>query len=121
MERKVYYTDAEHLEATKKVRLGTQKDNFLIISINYVEYIVPHKEGIALLNAFQLAESFNHTYSEGVSNKTIKAIPDNHISARILSKEHYSAIKMAQLLRITYDEYVNSRSVAKADPNPLTF
>jgi len=77
-------------KASKKV-----DSNYILFKISYdVNIVLPHKEGMMLIDAFKLAERMRHNYGEAEV-----IIPlDKELEIIIISTEKYFEMKMNGLL-----------------------
>lgn len=89
-------------EARKIVQAEKPKDNYMLIPFGYDQkYVVPFKDGVAIINALVNAELFEK--SCGFPTKIGPIDPDT-FTPSILSKDDYQRIKMAMLLQVHPDE-----------------
>ena len=91
----------DYLKAKKEVQAMKKKENFMVVRISYDNvWVLPHKEGMALIEALKTAERFDKDY------EAQRIIPLNQDNLRInlLSAEEYERYKIAALLNITPDE-----------------
>lgn len=94
------------VEAQKKVRAEKPKENYMLIPLGYdSKYIVPYKDGVAILTALANAEKYEHSYS---SNTKITPIAQDDFCPTILSSTEYELIKMANLLKVSVESLRNS-------------
>ena len=86
-------------QAVKKVRAAKTKENYLVIEMGYDNTIVlPHKDGIAFLNALTSAEQLEESYNKP---HRINPIERNKIKTQLMAAEEYESFKIAALLNIT--------------------
>lgn len=77
-------------KATKKT-----ESNYMLFKISYdVSIVLPHKEGMLLIEAFKMAERMQHNYGE---EETILPL-QKELEMTILSTEKYFEMKMNGLL-----------------------
>jgi hypothetical protein len=84
-------------EALKKVQANKNKDNFMLIEVNWDNKILlPYKDGLVYLNSLINAESYSDS-----GDVRIGGIKQHDITCRIMSNEEYEQIKIANLLSIS--------------------
>ena len=84
-------------EALKKVQTSKNKDNFMLIEVNWNNKILlPYKDGLVYLNSLINAESYSDS-----GDVRIGGINRDDITCRIISNEEYERIKIANLLNIS--------------------
>jgi hypothetical protein len=106
-----------YAEAAKIVKAEKPKDNFMILEFAYnAKFIVPHKEGVAIIAAMVNAEKLQDGYGDP---KRIVEIERDYLSTRWMSYAEYQRYKIAGLLNITPDE-VKEMMEAEAQPKPVT-
>lgn len=89
-------------DAVKKVQTKKPTDNYMIIELAYNnKLLLPYKDGIALMSALVNAEEYKQSYGEG--QKILPMNTDN-FSSKILSREEYELIKVANLLNMSVDQ-----------------
>ena len=89
-------------DAVKKIQTKKPTDNYMIIETGYdSKILLPYKDGITLMSALVNAEKYQQSYGEG--QKIIPMNPDN-ITSKILSREEYELIKVANLLNMSVDQ-----------------
>lgn len=89
-------------EAIKKVKAEKPKENFMILEFPYdIKYLVPHKDGIAILAALVNAEKLSEEYNKP---KRIEEIGREQVNTRLMSHSEYTRYKIAGLLNISPDE-----------------
>ena len=94
-------TPEQLAQARKSVREDTSRDNFMVIYFSYgVEILLPYKDGITVMQAFQKAEMLNTPYGKPPSITGLT----KDVQARPFSRADYELIKMANLLNISLDE-----------------
>lgn len=86
-------------EAKKAVDL-TVKTGYMIIPLGYFTAVLPHAEGIKLLESLKSAEQADSDYG----TKTISPMQQDSISVKLLSHAQYQRIKISMLLGVTVDE-----------------
>jgi len=99
----------DYAEAKKKVQAEKPKENFMIVEINGLELVFPHKAGLDLLAAFANAERFDGWSS----SRRIVAIESRSIESKLLSRKEYEQYKMAALLNISFQEVKDMEERAK--------
>lgn len=104
----------DYLEALAKIQKTEAKDNFIIVKLGYdMHLILPHKEGMAMMEALKHAERFNATYNP----ERIIPLDRDKIEFNILSRAEHECFKLAGLLRITVDE-AKKLHLAHTEPPP---
>jgi hypothetical protein len=94
-------TPEQLAQARKSVREESSRDNFMVIYFSYgVELLLPYKDGMAVMQAFQKAEMLNTPYGKPPSITGLT----KDVQARPFSREDYEQIKMANLLNISLEE-----------------
>jgi hypothetical protein len=89
-------------EAQTRVNKEKLNGSYLLIYFGYNSgYILPLKEGIAMLASIGCAEEYSDHYGEGITIRPIS--PDNDLKAVIVSAQRYKHIKMAKLMGISVD------------------
>ena len=89
--------------ALKRVNSERVRENFMVLELGYEHKIVlPHKDGVELLNVMGKAEKFDEPYS-GITR--ISFFDRTKITASIMSAEEYQQIKIAALLNIPIKEF----------------
>ena len=93
----------DYKEAIKRIQTKKTTDSYMIIELGYDSKIVlPHKEGVAIINALNNAEQWVYDRTQH-----IVPIKMDFIHAKILSTHDYESYKLATLLDITIDEARN--------------
>ena len=93
-------TDEEIIAAADSAK-SKLEPNYIIIKFRFYEIIVPHSQGIKILDALSVAE-----FIEDIEWSYQKIVPihskeDFVVSSRIISRELYIEMKMRHLLNIT--------------------
>lgn len=89
-------------QAKKAVQTAKKPDNYFIIKLEYNEFLVlPHKAGLAFLDAVGQGEVLRTPYSDP---HRIEPIHKDRFEISLLSAEHYEAYKIAALLGISHTE-----------------
>lgn len=105
----------EITEAIKKVRTEKPKENFMIFEFSYNNsFVIPHKDGVALLAALATAEKLVDGYGE---KKRITELERGQYTSRLMPYQEYERYKIAALLNITPDE-VKEAMEALNNPTP---
>lgn len=99
-------------EAQQKPKLP-----FLLVKLGYVTYVLPHDEGIKLMQAMQFAEVYKRTYSEPVTILPIGSGSDTEIEISYLSHRDYELTKMANLMGMDVEELKKQERT----PNDIPF
>lgn len=88
----------EFEEAKKAVQAEKAKENYMIIPMGYdTHFLVPYKDGIAIVAALANAEKFIKSYSD---KTRISVIDKEDFRPTILSRKEYELIKIANLLQV---------------------
>ena len=89
----------DYAEALKKVNTKPIADNYMIINFGYGNgYILPHKQGLTILDALNYGEIFEERYNEDCK---IEPLNKGKVSVNLFSRQEYVEIKMAKLLGTT--------------------
>ena len=92
----------EYKEALKKVQTKKEKEHFLLINLGYdLKMVLPHKDGVAFINAMSNAEQLNDPYN---ANHSITPIERGKLEISTMSQDEYEHHKVAALLGITVNE-----------------
>lgn len=95
-------------EVLKKVRGEKPKDSFMVIQIDgNVKLVLPHKNGLALLDALANAEKFSNRWDASAGH--LVGLEDGYVTSRSLSRQEYEAYKMAALLNCSIDDVRDMR------------
>ena len=89
----------EYAEAVKKVKAEKPKDNFMTVHID-AHLILPHKDGVLLLQALSNAERFPRYYSDP---KVIEPLDGDIVTTQPMSWQTYEQHKIAALLGVSFD------------------
>jgi hypothetical protein len=93
----------DYAEARKKVRAEKPQDAFMIIQLDGSDkLILPHKAGVALLDAMTSAEKFNDRWR--TSNSRIVPLESGYIVSSSMERREYENYKIAALLNVSVDE-----------------
>lgn len=91
----------DYLKAKKEVQAMKKKENFMVVRISYDNiWVLPHKEGMALIEALKTAERFDKDYGA----QRIIPLEQDNLRIHLMSAEEYERYKIAALLNITPDE-----------------
>lgn len=102
-------------EAAKKVRAEKPQENFVIMEFRYdAKFVLPHKAGVALLEAMANAELLKDGYCEP---RRIVELDRDSFSNRTMSRKEYDRFKIAALLNITPDEVREAEELAIKQQN----
>lgn len=100
--------------AVKATKAEKPKDNFMIIEFRYDhKFVLPHKDGVALLASMANAERLQDGYNEP---KRILELDRESISTRQFSRQEYERYKMAAILGVSPDDikkYADEAAQAK--------
>lgn len=89
----------DYKEALKQVQSHKQKENYLVVKISYdIQIVLPHSDGIALLNSLKNAEQLHTPYNEP---HRIKEIERSKLEVTQMSATEYERFKIAALLGIS--------------------
>lgn len=92
----------DYKEAVKSIQAKKQKDNFLVFHFGYdKKFILPHKDGIALIAALAQAEQLKEPYQQ---QHSIGGLDRDAIITTALSHEEYEMYKISALMRISIGE-----------------
>ena len=92
----------EYKEALKTVQAKKPKDNFLVFQFGYdKKFILPHKDGIALIAALAQAEQIKEPYQQ---QHSIGGLDRDAIITTAMSHEEYELYKISALMRIPIGE-----------------
>lgn len=98
-------------EAAKKVRDEKPKENFMVIEFGYEnKFLLPHKHGVAVLDAMANAERLQEGYGEP---KRILELPRDAVISRLMSSQEYARFKIAALLNVTPEEVKEAQDKAR--------
>lgn len=88
----------EFEEAKKTVQAEKVKENYMLIPMGYDHhFLVPYKDGIAIVAALANAEKYIKSYS---GKTRISPIEKDEFHPTILSRKEYELIKIANLLQV---------------------
>lgn len=91
--------------AVKKIQVKKVKENFLLITFAYdLKLVLPHKDGIAFINAMANAEQLHDPYQK---QHGIFELDRSKITINQMSHEEYERYKIANLLNISVEEVKN--------------
>ena len=108
-------TYQEALATSKKENI---LDNYLMITIRYdVCFVLPYKEGVALLQTLGKAEQLYTPYQE---KHRINGIDTDTIKVNIMPASTYRHYKIAALMGLTIDEVIEAEKQSKEAPNAPT-
>lgn len=108
----------EYAAALKQVQSTKPKEGYLVFQLGYEnKLVIPHKDGVVLLNSLNLAEQFEEAYNKVPE---IKAFDRTKISISRMSCEEYDHIKVAALLGLTLTEVTEASRAAFTKPTPPT-
>ena len=103
-------------DALKKLKAEKPKDNFMILEFGYdTKFVMPHKHGVAMLEALTNAERLREGYGDP---KRITEIERDSVISRVMSHQEYERFKIAGLLNISPDE-VKEFADKAANPQPI--
>jgi hypothetical protein len=92
----------EYKEALKTVQAKKPKENFLVFQFAYdKKFVLPHKDGVALVLAMAQAEQLKDPYQE---QHSIGGLDRDAFTTTSMSYEEYEQYKIAALLRIPLKE-----------------
>lgn len=96
----------EYLAAWKKVTSTKPDEGYLVFQFGYESKIIlPHKEGVALIDCLRAAEHLEDPYGK---TPEIKVLDRNKITMYRMAAEEYNNIKIAAILKLTYAEVVEA-------------
>lgn len=103
--------------ATKQVRAAKRNESYMVFTFNYGErYILPHKDGVALMQAIATAEQIP-SYFPSDKPPEIKQLGAQGFRMEAMSQAEYEDIKIAALLGISLNDLQEAR---KPKQEPLT-
>jgi hypothetical protein len=103
-------------EAVKKARATKAPENFLVVHIE-ARLVVPHKDGVQLLQALANAEKL----SNWGSDPPIAPIDNNTIQSHSMSARQYERHKIAALMGVSVRDVEQAEeAAAQAENNPPT-
>ncbi len=83
--------------------------HFLLIKIGWgIDIVLPYDKGISLMEALEGADVISNIHTE--EKIRINPIDHNQVTASPISVDKLLDIKTAQLLGVTYKEYLNAKS-----------
>lgn len=89
-------------EALKEAKAAKPKENYCVVQLNYnTKYVLPHKDGVALLATLSTAEQLEDSYG---NRNGIHGIEESHFKLTLLSPQQYQRYKIAALLNISLDD-----------------
>jgi hypothetical protein len=92
----------EYKEALKKVQTEKQRDNKMLVRLDYsTSLLLPYKDGLVLMQALANAELFEMRYG---SPARIKEFDDQTLVSRVISPKQYENYKISALLNIPVDK-----------------
>lgn len=96
--------------ALKTVEQSKTQSNFMTMEFSYnLMIVLPHKAGLAIIEALNQAEVYDTNYSR---DSTISPLEQKHFKANFLPISEYRQIKMAALLGITVQELNTTAAVS---------
>mgnify|MGYP001053742819 CR=1 FL=1 len=104
----------DYAAAIKKVKAEKTRENFMVISIE-ASLVLPHKDGVALLQALANAEKL----PRWSSTKAIEPLDRDSITTTPMSPQDYDRYKVAALLNVSYQDVLDAEKAA-ANPNATT-
>ena len=108
----------ELAEAIKKVKAEKPQENFMVLEFSYNnKFLVPHKDGVAIMAALANAEKLIESYGDP---KRIVEIDREHITTRFMAHTEYQRFKLAALLNITPTEVKEMMEAANKPTPPST-
>lgn len=107
----------EITEAIKKVRTEKPRENYMVFELSYDnKFLLPHKDGVALLSALATAEKLHDRYGDP---KRIVELDRDQIVIKAMSYQEYERYKIAALLNITPEEVKEAmEALNKPAPSP---
>lgn len=95
-----------YLEAKKLIQSTKNKDNFILIKLDYSKILIlPYKDGITFISSLLNAERLSNRHS---STPQIDGFDTDSISIEIMSNVDYERIKIASLLRISVNDVIEA-------------
>lgn len=101
-------------KALKRIRSAKTRESFMIVKIEH-DYkhslLLPHSQGVALLNSMAAAERFLDYYNEP---KRVVPLATDTVSTRLMSYDEYEQHKLAALLNINFETAKEMMEAAEA-------
>lgn len=88
-------------EALKQLQVKKATENYLMISLSYLRLILPHKEGIKLLDTLAFAEQTGNNY--GMPDQIVP-LQSDEIKVTVISGKTYQNLKIAGLLNVSLSD-----------------
>ena len=106
------------VEATKKIKAEKPKENFMLLKFGYdCHFVLPHKDGVAVLNGLASAERLEESYQKP---KRITEVSRDQIAVSSMSVQEYERYKIAALLHLSPDEVKEMMEAANKPPSPAS-
>jgi hypothetical protein len=103
-------------EAKKAVANRKPRENYMVIKFDSMssceEIILPHKAGIALMEALSQAELYTHSWGE---KPVIKPLETDYVRAATYSHIEYDRLRMAILLGVSPDDLKHAEATGRTD------
>lgn len=94
-------------QALKQVQAKKVKENYFLIEVSYdKKFILPHKAGVAFIEALSSAEQLKDPYKEPHS---IIPLDRDAFTVRHFSQDEYEQYKIATLLGMSIDQVKEQR------------
>ena len=97
-------------EATKKVRSQKPKEGFITVQVSVdwnTRLILPHSDGVALMEALKNAEACKHADYE---KSFIGPLETSVLTIAKMSAEEYEHRKIAMLLDVSYRDFLEAKN-----------
>ena len=92
----------DYKDAIKKVQNKKIKETYLVFKFGYdVKFVLPHKDGVAMISSLAAAEQLNDPYN---AQHSIGPIERGKVEITQMSQEEYEHYKISVLLGITVSE-----------------
>lgn len=95
-------------EATKKLRAEKAREHYMSFTIDG-SCILPHKAGVALLEAMGQAEKAPNYQN----NYSISSLDRHAVQSSLLTHQDYDRFKLAALMNVRYEDIVEAERLAK--------
>ena len=99
-------TISAHKLKEQTTKLRKKKENYFTFRLGYQDYIIPYSKVEQLLSVFESTEKISSigTYDGGLNKSHIEPTSLDDFNLKKLSVEDYEAIKLKDLLNITFEQ-----------------
>lgn len=92
----------DYEKAKKAVQASKKRENYLLVKLDYeTQLVLPHKAGLAFVEAIGMAEMLDTGYGKP---HRIKELERGKFQVTTMSPEEYDRYKIAALLNVTVEE-----------------